>query len=87
MRETAAAKSARYVLEGRLLIVEVDGDRIGALCRGDGALYNVGYEAGEWRCDCLARSRQCAHLRALRLVTVANPRTLQARRTRKRIEP
>ena len=87
MRETAAAKADRYVLEGRLLVFEVDSDRIAALCRGDGALYNVGYEAGEWRCDCLARSRQCAHLRALRLVTVANPRTLQARRTRREEGP
>lgn len=59
-----------------LLVLEVAVDRVAALCRGDTGLYSVGYAADEWACDCPARSRRCSHLRALRLVTVADPRHL-----------
>jgi hypothetical protein len=76
MRESAALKARRYLAEGRLLILEVTVDRIAALCRGDTGLYSLGYAAGEWACDCPARSRRCSHLQALQLVTVADPRHL-----------
>jgi uncharacterized Zn finger protein len=77
MRETAAVKARRYLAEGRLLVLEVAVDRIAALCRGDTGLYALGYAAGEWACDCPARSRRCSHLQALQLVTVADPRQIR----------
>jgi hypothetical protein len=73
MSESAAVKARRYLTEGRLLVIEVAVDRIAALCRGDTGLYSLGYAADDWACDCPARSRRCSHLRALQLVTVANP--------------
>jgi len=76
MSESAAVKARRYLTEGRLLVLEVAVDRIAALCRGDTGLYSLGYAAGDWVCDCPARSRGCSHLRALQLVTVADPRHL-----------
>jgi hypothetical protein len=71
-REDAAAKGRRYLVEGRLVVEAVDGNHIAASCRGNGALYQLGYVRGGWHCDCPARSR-CAHLVALMTVTVAPP--------------
>ncbi len=68
-RESAHAKARRYLAEGRLLVIEVNEDRIAALCKGDGRVYSLGL-AGDWHCDCPALSRDCSHLRALRLVTI-----------------
>ena len=82
MRESAAVKARRYLTEGRLLVIEVTVYRIAALCRGDTGLYSLGYAAGEWTCDCPARSWQCSHLRALQLVTVADPQYLRVRKAR-----
>lgn len=70
MRESAFNKAKRYLVEGRLLVVTVDENRIAALCRGDGRLYSLGLDPRGWHCDCLAQTDQCAHLRALRLVTI-----------------
>jgi len=67
-------KGRRLLSEGRLTLLEVDGDRIKAECRGDSAaVYDTGFseERGEWYCSCPARSK-CAHLVALQLVTVRN---------------
>lgn len=72
MRESVHAKARRYITEGRLLITEVGQDRISALCRGDGAIYDLGYRGTEWHCNCPAMTRRCSHLTALRLVTVAH---------------
>ena len=71
MRESAFVKARRYLTEGRLLILAVDRDRISALCRGDGQIYNQQMRLGFWSCDCPAVTDQCAHLRALRMVTIA----------------
>lgn len=71
-RESAFSKARRYLTEGRLLVVAVDQDRISALCRGDGRIYSLGLDPRGWHCDCPAVTDQCAHLRALRLVTVIN---------------
>lgn len=72
MRESAYTKARRYLVEGRLLIVEVTDNYIHALCRGDsGTVYHLGLDR-EWHCDCPASSRSCSHLRALKLVCVAN---------------
>lgn len=71
MRESAFNKARRYLTEGRLLVVAVNENRIDALCRGDGRIYSLGLNpGGVWSCDCPARTDQCAHLRALRLVTI-----------------
>lgn len=75
MRESAFLKARRYLTEGRLLVVEVRQDRISALCRGDGAVYSLEFDPHGWHCDCPARTDQCAHLRALRLVTVQDRRS------------
>lgn len=70
-RETVATKAARYVCEGRLVVTSVIGDEVRAICRGDGQLYHCGHEPGRgWHCDCPARGDRCAHLAALRLVTI-----------------
>jgi hypothetical protein len=67
-RENAATKGRRYLTEGRLTIRNVHGGRIWAECRGDGETYQLGYAHGRWFCGCPARTVDCCHLRALRLV-------------------
>lgn len=66
VNEGAPMKARRYLLEGRLRIET--GAEISAVCRGDGESYLLGFRAGSWYCTCPARTNQCAHLRALRLV-------------------
>ena len=75
MRENAQVKARRYLTEGRLRVLEVDEFAGTALaeCRGSGALYVVSRGEDGWRCNCPAR-RDCAHIHALRLVTVLEPR-------------
>lgn len=73
-RETIAAKSVRYVAEGRLTVLSVHGDCVAASCRGDGEVYRLGHEPRRgWWCECRARG-DCCHLRGLRLVTIRRPR-------------
>lgn len=70
-RETTAGKAGRYLVEGRLIVIGVDGDQVTAACRGDGEVYRLGHAPGRgWHCSCPVRSDRCAHLAALRLVTV-----------------
>lgn len=70
-RETVADKARRYLAEGRLTVTAVDGDHVTAVCRGQGAIYQLGHESGRgWHCSCPVRSDRCAHLLALRSVTV-----------------
>jgi hypothetical protein len=74
-RETVQAKAGRYLREARLTVTEVDGDFVSATCGGDGELHELGHEPGRgWWCSCPARADQCAHLVALRLVTVRTSR-------------
>lgn len=68
-RENAEAKGRRYLAEGRLLLRVVNSRRLLANARGNGEIYQVGYERGGWYCECPALGR-CAHLVALQLVTV-----------------
>jgi hypothetical protein len=69
-RENAAAKGARYLLEARLIVEQVDGDLVRASCRGSGAIYELGYTPDRgWWCDCPAVGL-CSHLSGLMLVTV-----------------
>jgi hypothetical protein len=71
-RENATGKAARYLAEARLIVTGVDGDLVTAMCRGDGAVYDLGHEppGRGWWCSCPARTDCCAHLVALRLVTI-----------------
>lgn len=68
-RENAAERAKRYLGEGRLYVRLVGPDGISAFCRGDGEWYRLGYRDGQWFCSCPAVSRDCAHLRGLRLIT------------------
>ena len=71
MRENAASKGRRYLIEGRVIVTAVSGDVIAARVRGDGAIHTCGWEPMVgWRCSCHARTA-CSHLLAVRLVTVA----------------
>ncbi len=67
-RESVDEKARRYLGEGRLVVRRVVGDEILATCRGGGAVYELGFEAGGWWCSCPA-TRRCAHLAALERVT------------------
>lgn len=65
-------KAERLLIDGRLIVERVSDGWIVAHCRGDsGVVYALGYDPlkKEWRCQCPARVT-CAHLKALRLVTV-----------------
>jgi hypothetical protein len=67
-RENVETKGRRYLLEGRLIVREVIGDRIRATCRGSGSTWRLGFLNDRWYCECPARTR-CSHLVALQLVT------------------
>ena len=71
-------KARRYVSEGRLIVRQLDeeGGTAGADCRGDGAIYSLGFDARGWWCSCPAKCR-CAHLLALGLVCALEPREAQ----------
>jgi hypothetical protein len=70
VRESAAAKSCRYLCEHRLVIESVNADLVRATCRGAGAVYDVGWTpALGWSCSCPAFGK-CAHMLALQAVTV-----------------
>lgn len=71
MRENAAAKGGRYLLEGRVVITEVSRHRVAATVRGDGHMYRASWD-GSWSCSCPARSVQCSHLHAVRLVVAVD---------------
>ena len=61
-------RGRRYLTEGRLTILAMDGLRVRALCVGHRSDYELGYDAGEgWWCSCGSLG-DCAHVVALRLV-------------------
>ena len=75
-RENVEAKGRRYLSESRLrvLYVKPSAGQIRATCRGDGQTYKLGHEPVRgWFCDCPAKTRDCAHLIGLRLVTEPVP--------------
>ena len=73
-RESAHDKGRRYLVEGRLTVRQVSHAGVVAFVRGNGLVYRAEWSPDlGWICNCLARTDQCAHLVALRLVTVANP--------------
>ena len=77
MKENLQAKAQRYLCEGRIRILFADEDNgiVTADVRGSGASYTSGRDDERgWRCDCKARG-ECAHILALKFVTVMEPRT------------
>ena len=79
MRENAETKARRYLCEARLNIFEVSTETIAALCRGDGVVYELGWNhADEWHCTCRAMTPKCAHLLALRLGCIATTTRTEA---------
>jgi uncharacterized Zn finger protein len=70
MRENAAAKARRLLVEGRLAVLHVGEGQITAAVKGDsGELHRVTYARGRWTCDCPALG-PCSHAMAAALVTV-----------------
>ena len=76
-RESRVDRGRRFLLERRLVVERVDGTGlVVASCRGDsGELRHLGFDPlrNEWRCTCPASAqfrRECAHLVALKHVTV-----------------
>lgn len=67
MRENAASKGRRYLVEGRLIVTAINAMGIAANCRGAGEVHQLGYRRGRWWCSCPAKG-VCSHLTALRLV-------------------
>jgi hypothetical protein len=74
VRENAAAKAARYLVEGRLIVTRVHAGHVTSSCRGDGHIWLQSFTAGTWRCTCPARSQMCSHLIALRRVVAVDLR-------------
>lgn len=82
-RETKADKALRYLQERRLTVTTVGDPKrpglIAATCRGDsGNILYLGFDprgkGGRWGCTCEANAkfgRECSHLIALKMVTVA----------------
>lgn len=66
-RENAAAKAARYLVAGRVVVTAVSPGRARAVVRGDGRLYRVTVNGPDWTCTCPARGR-CSHQLAVGLV-------------------
>jgi hypothetical protein len=74
-RETFKEKARRYLVERILACDEEDGTAQAEI-RGHGAIYSVSHDEAGWDCDCLART-ECAHIAAIKCVTVLKPRELR----------
>lgn len=72
MREAAATKAARYLVEGRVILTGVGADRVAARIRGDGAVHQVTWRGDKWTCTCPALSDRCSHLLAVRRVVAVD---------------
>jgi hypothetical protein len=76
-RENVIAKAQRYLTEARVRILFCDEDNgvVAADVRGSGASYSTGRDDEQgWYCNCSARG-ECAHIAALKFVTVMEPRS------------
>ena len=72
VRENASAKARRYLVQGRVVLDHVSKGSVRGHIRGDGHIWKAVYDEGAWFCNCPARSDQCAHLQALRLVVAVD---------------
>lgn len=68
-RESAATKARRLLGEARLIVRECRPGYVDAICRGEGAVYHLGYAHGGWHCTCPSMGNRCSHLLALKSVT------------------
>jgi hypothetical protein len=77
-RENAAEKAKRILVEGSLVVREMDehGGTVATDCRGDASIHNLGRDSRGWFYSCKARGR-CSHLLALGLVVALEPREAQ----------
>jgi uncharacterized Zn finger protein len=78
--ESAHDKARRYLGDGRLTIRQFNrSSGVVAFVRGhSGLTYRVEWSPDlGWTCNCPDREQLCAHLIALRLVTVANQETTE----------
>jgi hypothetical protein len=76
MREHARARGNRHLVEQHLVVTEVNGDTVRAICRGSGTWHHCGLDmARGWWCECAVRTDQCSHLHALRAVTIRRKTT------------
>jgi uncharacterized Zn finger protein len=70
-RESLDDKARRYLAEGRIRLVRVEGDNIDATVQGDAPrAYVVTHRPGGWRCSCVATVVRCSHVAAVALVTL-----------------
>jgi hypothetical protein len=78
VRENFEDKARRYLTEGRvrIRILNEESGVATAEVRGNGAVYAVDHDDKGWACDCPART-ECAHVAALKCVTVLTPRELR----------
>ena len=73
--ETEHEKARRYLADGRLTIRQFNRAAVVAFVVGEhsGLTYRTEWDPDTgWTCNCISRERLCAHIRALRLVTVAH---------------
>lgn len=81
--ESVEEEARRYLAEGRLVVIYLLGDRVAAVCMGQGGPYDLGHSPGKgWFCSRSVRSNDCCHLRALWLITLGAvhplPRCIQS---------
>jgi SWIM zinc finger len=76
VRESVETKARRYLIEGRIRVrlCNEESGIANAEIRGSGAVYAVDHDDKGWRCSCPAKSKDCAHILALKLLTVLEPR-------------
>jgi hypothetical protein len=76
VRETVDAKARRYLVEARVRVLHCNEDAglLEAEVRDDRRLYSIQRVGEGWYCSCAARTQDCSHVRALRLVTILEPR-------------
>lgn len=69
--ERAPSKARRYLIEGRVQLVEVTASTVRAHVRGDGVRHWVTWsiERG-WRCSCPSQQTHCSHRIAVGHVVV-----------------
>jgi hypothetical protein len=73
--ETAHDKARRYLGDGRLTIRAFSRAGVVAFVVGEdsGLTYRAEWSPDlGWRCNCVSREQLCAHVIALRLITVAH---------------
>ena len=78
-RETAAMKARRLLVQGRVRAIEINEEDGIVVCevRSDSSrTYSVSFDTSDgWVCDCAAYVRRCAHVQAVQLITVMEPRS------------